>query len=93
MPFPALRLPTHQGEEPKNLNLIMEVTVPYRRKKYLSAGLAGVLCSTALVGLTMAQPAGGKNNLNLPGLRERPATPDNSFTRMFPELPPLRPAD
>ncbi len=44
----------------------------HRRKKYLSAGLAGVLCSTALVGLTMAQPAGGKNNLNLPGLRERP---------------------
>ena len=69
----------------------MEGTVPYRRKKYLSAGLAGVLCSTALVGLTMAQPAGGKNNLNLPGLRERPATPDNSFTRMFPDLPPYAP--
>ena len=65
--------------------------MPYRRKKYLSAGLAGVLCSTALVGLTMAQPAGGKNNLNLPGLRERPATPDNSFTRMFPDLPPYAP--
>jgi hypothetical protein len=39
----------------------------------------------------MAQPAGGKNNLNLPGLRERPATPDNSFTRMFPDLPPFAP--
>ena len=63
----------------------------HRRKKYLSAGLAGVLCSTALVGLTMAQPAGGKNNLNLPGLRERPHTPDNSFTRMFPDLPPFAP--
>ena len=61
----------------------------HRRKKYLSAGLAGVLCSTALVGLTMAQPAGGKNNLHLPHLRERPAAPDNSFTRMFPELPPF----
>ncbi len=61
----------------------------HRRKKYLSAGLAGVLCSTALIGLTMAQSAGGKNNLNLPGLKERPATPDNSFTRMFPELPPF----
>jgi hypothetical protein len=66
----------------------------YRRKKYLSAGLAGILCSTAIVGLTMAQPAGGKNNLNLPGLRERPATPDNSFTRMFPDLPPFaKPTD
>jgi hypothetical protein len=29
--------------------------------------------------------------LNLPGLRERPQTPDNSFTRMFPELPPFAP--
>jgi hypothetical protein len=62
-----------------------------RGKKYLSAGLAGVLCSTALVGLTMAQPAGGKNNLNLPGLRERPQTPNNTFTRMFPDLPPYAP--
>jgi Animal haem peroxidase len=63
----------------------------HRRKKYLSVGLAGVLCSTALVGLTMAQPAGGKNNLNLPGLRERPQTPNNTFTRMFPDLPPYAP--
>ena len=63
----------------------------HRRKKYLSAGLAGILCSTAIVGLTMAHAADGKNNLNLPGLRERPATQDNSFTRMFPELPPYAP--
>ena len=62
-----------------------------RRNKYLSVGLTGVLCSTVLVGLTMAQPAGGKNNLNLPGLRERPQTQDNTFTRMFPELPPFAP--
>jgi len=63
-----------------------------RHKQYLSAGLAGVLCSTALFGLSAAH-ADGKNNLTLPGLRERPATPDNSFTRMFPDLPPtpLRP--
>jgi hypothetical protein len=39
----------------------------------------------------MAQPAGGKNNLNLPGLRERPQTPNNTFTRMFPDLPPYAP--
>jgi hypothetical protein len=58
-----------------------------RRTKYLSAGLAGVLCSTALFGLTAAH-ADGKNNLHLPGMRDRPHTPDNSFTRMFPELPP-----
>jgi hypothetical protein len=65
-----------------------------RRNKYLSVGLTGVLCSTVLVGLTMAQPAGGKNNLNLPGLRERPQTPNNTFTRMFPDLPPFaKPTD
>ncbi len=63
----------------------------HRRKKYLSAGLAGILCSTAIVGLTAAHAADGKNNLNLPGLRERPATQDNSFTRMFPDLPPYAP--
>jgi hypothetical protein len=62
----------------------------HRRKKYLSAGLAGVLCSTALFGLSAAH-ADGNNNLTLPGLRERPATPDNTFTRMFPELPPFAP--
>jgi hypothetical protein len=39
----------------------------------------------------MAQPAGGKNNLNLPGLRERPQSPNNTFTRMFPDLPPYAP--
>ena len=42
----------------------------HRHRKYLSAGLAGVLCSTALFGLTPAH-ADGKNNLTLPGLRER----------------------
>jgi len=63
------------------------------RKKFLSAGLAGVLCSTALFGLTTAH-AEGKNNLHLPGMRDRPHTPDNSYTRMFPELPPFaRPTD
>ena len=62
----------------------------HRRKKFLSAGLAGVLCSTALFGLTAAY-ADGKNNLHLPGMRDRPHTPDNSFTRMFPELPPFAP--
>lgn len=57
------------------------------RKKFLSAGLAGVLCSTVLLGLTAAH-ADGKNNLHLPGMRDRPHSPDNSYTRMFPELPP-----
>ena len=62
----------------------------HRRKKYLSAGLAGVLCSTALLGLTMAH-ADGKNNLHLPGMKDRPRSQDNSFTRMFPDLPPYAP--
>jgi Animal haem peroxidase len=61
----------------------------HRRKKILLAGLAGVLCSTALLGLTTAAHADGKNNLHLPGMRDRPHSPENSFTRMFPELPPF----
>jgi len=68
----------------------------HRRKKFLSVGLAGVLCSTALFGLPAAPAAGndgrgGKNNLHLPGLRDRQQTPDNSFARMFPDLPPFAP--
>ena len=62
----------------------------HRRKKFLSAGLAAVLCSTALLGITVAH-ADGKNNLHLPGMRDRPHSPENSFTRMFPELPPFAP--
>ena len=62
----------------------------HRHKKFLSAGLAGVLCSTALLGLNSAYADGG-SNLHLPGMRDRPHTPDNSFTRMFPELPPFAP--
>jgi hypothetical protein len=62
----------------------------HHRKMFLSAGLVGILCSTTLLGLTAAH-ADGKNNLTLPGMRDRPHTPDNSFTRMFPELPPFAP--
>ncbi|MCG3777134.1 MAG: hypothetical protein JW395_4010 [Nitrospira sp.] len=57
---------------------------------FLSAGLAGILCSTTLFGLTTAY-AEGKNNLHLPGMKDRPHAPENSFTRMFPELPPFAP--
>jgi Animal haem peroxidase len=67
-----------------------EDIMSYRRNTFLSAGLAGVLCSTALLGLTMAH-ADGKNNLHLPGMKDRPQTQDNSFTRMFPDLPPYAP--
>ena len=44
----------------------------HRRKKFLSLGIAGVLCYTVLLGAVVA------------------ADKDTSFTRMFPELPPLR---
>ena len=64
--------------------------MPHRRKKILSAGIAGVLCSTALFGLSAAY-ADGKNNLHLPGLRDRQHTSENYFPRMFPELPPFAP--
>jgi hypothetical protein len=60
------------------------------RKKFLSAGLVGVLCSTALLGLPAAH-AEGRNNLHLPDMRDRPHSPENSFARMFPELPPFAP--
>src|SRR5688572_10973943 len=59
----------------------------HRRKKFLTAGIAGVLCSTALFGLAPAY-ADGKTNLHLPGMRDRQPSPNNSFTRMFPDLPP-----
>ncbi|TKS62985.1 MAG: hypothetical protein EWM73_01890 [Nitrospira sp.] len=62
----------------------------HHRKKFLSAGLAGVLCSTALFGVAVAH-ADGRNNLHLPGQRDRPHTPNTAFTRMFPELPPFAP--
>jgi hypothetical protein len=62
----------------------------HRHKKFLSAGLAGVLCSAALLGVTVAH-AEGNNNLHLPGMKDRPHSPENSFTRMFPELPPFAP--
>jgi hypothetical protein len=74
-------------ELPKHLK---GVRMSLRRETYLSAGLAGVLYSTALFNLTPAH-ADGKNNLTLPGLRDRPHTSDNSYTRMFPELPPFAP--
>ena len=62
----------------------------HRHRKFLSAGLAGVLCSTALFGITAAH-ADGKNNLHLPGMKDRSHAPDNSFTRMLPDLPPIAP--
>ena len=62
----------------------------HRHKKFLSAGLTGALCSTTLFGLTGAYAAGG-NNLHLPGMKDRPHTPEQTFTRMFPELPPFAP--
>src|SRR5262245_40017800 len=62
----------------------------YRRTEILSAGLAAVLCSIALLAVTAVQ-ADGKNNLHLPGMKDRPQAPENTFTRMFPELPPFAP--
>ena len=49
----------------------------HRRKKYLSAGLAGVLCSTALFGITAAH-ADGKDNLT-PSRTAGPATHSGQF--------------
>jgi len=86
--WPAVHL-VHAGKqtmgESRTSELLQhheENTLSHRRKKYLSAGLAGVLCSTALFDLTAAH-ADGKTNLHLPGMRDRSHAPDNSFTRMF----------
>ena len=96
LPRPAAHL-VHAGKqtmgESRTSELLQhheEDTLSHRRKKYLSAGLAGVLCSTALFDLTAAH-TDGKTNLHLPGMRDRSHAPDNSFTRMLPELPPFAP--
>ena len=60
------------------------------RKKLMPAGLVGALCCVALSGISSA-PADGGNNLTLPGLQEKPLSPETSFTRMFPSLPPFAP--
>src|SRR5262245_4238396 len=67
-----------------------EGTMRNRRNQIMSAGLAAVLCASALLALTAVQ-ADGKNNLHLPGMKDRPQVPENTFTRMFPELPPFAP--
>ncbi len=58
----------------------------HRRKKYLLAGLAGVLCSTALFGIAMADDRDNRGRET-----ERDRDREMSFTRMFPELPPFAP--
>lgn len=52
---------------------------------------AGALCCTVLIGVSPAH-ADGVNNLTLPGLKDQSFSPDSSFTRMFPSLPPFAPA-
>ncbi len=65
-----------------------EGIMSHRRKKYLSAGLAGVLCSTALFGIAMADDRDrGRETEG----RDRDRSREMSFTRMFPELPPFAP--
>ncbi len=65
-------------------------------RKYLSVGLATVLCCTAMLEVTAADPRGGngdggKDTVHHPA-RKRPPTSEQSFTRMFPKLPPYAPA-
>lgn len=62
-------------------------------KAFTSLGVAGALCCSILAGAAEAQSS-RPNNLHLPGMRDRPQVPENTFTRMFPELPPFaRPTD
>jgi Animal haem peroxidase len=62
-------------------------------KTFTSLGVAGALCCSILAGVTDAQSS-GPNNLHLPGMRDRHQAPDNTYTRMFPDLPPFtRPSD
>ncbi|NOT96333.1 MAG: peroxidase, partial [Nitrospira sp.] len=55
--------------------------MPQYRQTFLFAGLAGALCSTALLGIAVADD----------GERDRGRDREMSFTRMFPELPPFAP--
>ncbi|MDO8356672.1 MAG: heme peroxidase family protein [Nitrospirota bacterium] len=55
--------------------------MPHYRQTFLFAGLAGALCSTALIGIAVADD----------GERDRGRDREMSFTRMFPELPPFAP--
>ena len=64
--------------------------MPFDRTTFTLLGVTGALCCTVLAGITGAQSP-EKNNLHLPGMKDRPHSPDNSFTRMFPELPPFAP--
>jgi len=65
-------------------------------RKYLSVGLATVLCCTVMLEVTAAAPRGGrgdggKDTVHHPA-RKRLPTSEQSFTRMFPGLPPYAPA-
>ncbi len=65
----------------------------FDHKTFTSLGVAGALCCSILAGVAEAESS-RSNNLHLPGMRDRPQVPENTFTRMFPELPPFaRPTD
>jgi len=65
----------------------------FDHKTFTSLGVAGALCCSILAGVAEAESS-RSNNLHLPGMRDRHQAPDNTFTRMFPELPPFaRPTD
>lgn len=59
----------------------------FDRTTITSWGVAGALCCTILAGVAEAQLS-GSNTLHLPGMRDRSPAQDNSYTRMFPDLPP-----
>lgn len=67
-------------------------------RKYLSVGLTAVMCCMMTLEVNAAGPQGGgsgddrgKDSVHHPA-RKRPPTSDQTFTRMFSELPPYAPA-
>ena len=64
---------------------------PPDHRIFFPLSFAGALCCTVLIGVSPAH-AEGANNLTLPGLKDQSFSPDSSFTRMFPSLPPFAPA-
>ena len=65
----------------------------FHYKTFTSLGVAGALCCSLFAGVAEAQSS-RSNNLHLPGMRDRHQAPDNTFIRMFPDLPPFaRPTD
>lgn len=63
-----------------------------RHTRGCARGLVKGICSVILIGLTAATASGDERDSVHVLAPKRPARPDDTFTRMFPGLPPFAPA-